>query len=127
MSTPCPCESGHALDLCCGPALEGLTLPSNAEALMRSRYTAYVNRDASYLLTSWHPQTRPPHIEFDPNQNWLGLRIKDVRHGAVESEVEFVARFKTDGRGHRLHERSRFVFEDDRWYYIDGEIQDSTR
>lgn len=94
---------------------------------MRSRYTAYVNCDADYLQETWHPKTRPSIIEFEPKQKWLGLRIKDVEEGAVESAVEFVARFKLDGRGHRLHERSRFVFDRDRWYYLDGQIQNSTR
>lgn len=87
---------------------------------MRSRYTAYVLQDADYLLASWHPSTRPTGIDLNPQQKWLGLKIRDVVEGETESYVEFVARFKIAGRGHRLVERSRFVKEDGIWYYVDG-------
>ncbi len=95
---------------------------------MRSRYTAFTLEQAEYLLASWHPDTRPSRVRFDPKQRWLGLRIKDTAAGTAADdygEVEFVARYKVDGRGHRLHERSRFDRIDGRWYYRDGEHFDS--
>lgn len=89
---------------------------------MRSRYCAYVLKLEDYLLATWHPDTRPASIEFE-NEKWLGLQVK--KH-VVESQsaatVEFVARFKINGRAHRLHEISRFVLEDGRWFYLDGEF-----
>jgi SEC-C motif-containing protein len=91
---------------------------------MRSRYTAFVRRDADYLRATWHPDTRPSRVRFNPAQRWLGLSIKDSAAGGAgdrEGMVEFVARFKLLGRGHRLHERSRFRCEDGCWYYVDGE------
>jgi SEC-C motif domain protein len=92
---------------------------------MRSRYEAFVACDRGWLLASWHDSTRPAHIEFDPAIKWLGLDIKD--HAVIDeshAEVEFVARFRTGGgRAQRLHERSRFVREDGRWYYVDGDIR----
>lgn len=93
---------------------------------MRSRYTAFVHGREDYLLATWHATTRP--IELDlaaPPTQWLGLQILQTeRGGAVDREglVEFVARYKVNGRAGRLHERSRFVREDGRWFYIDGQI-----
>ena len=99
--------------------------PRDAEALMRSRYAAYVALDSDWLLASWHPSTRPTSLDLDPAIKWLGLDVKD--HRVVDdthAEVEFVARFRVGGaRAQRLHERSRFVREDGRWYYVDGDIR----
>jgi SEC-C motif-containing protein len=99
--------------------------PRDAQALMRSRYAAFVALDREWLLASWHPSTRPATIEFDPAIKWLGLEVQD--HRAIDdthAEVEFVARFRVGGgRAQRLHERSRFVREDGHWYYVDGDIR----
>ena len=91
---------------------------------MRSRYSAYVLALEPYLLATWLASTRPSPPLFDEAENprWLGLDIK--RHemtGADTAIVEFVARYKLGGRAHRLHESSRFVREDGRWYYVDGD------
>ena len=126
MSNLCVCDSGQPYADCCQPILTGAPAPS-AEALMRSRFTAYVEGDTNYLLKSWHATTRPPAIELNPKQKWLGLKIKAVGQQEGEHFVEFVARFKIDGRGHRLHERSRFVQEQGQWYYLDGQLKDSSR
>jgi SEC-C motif domain protein len=93
---------------------------------MRSRYEAFAALDRDWLLASWHASTRPQQLEVDPATKWLGLDIKD--HAVIDdshAEVEFVARFrKGGGRAQRLHERSRFVREDGRWYYVDGDIRE---
>lgn len=91
---------------------------------MRSRYSAFAQGDSDYLLATWHEDTRPSRVRIDPKQQWVGLRIKSTEAGLTEDEagkVEFVARFKVNGRGHRLHEISRFRKVDGRWYYLDGE------
>jgi SEC-C motif-containing protein len=133
---PCPC-GGASLASCCGPFLAGSAIPQTAEALMRSRYTAYVQKNEPYLLSTWHQSTRPTDAIIDPNEKiqWLGLEIKSalrLRQRKAElpeppdsDAVEFVARFRIGGRAHRLHEISRFVREpgDDgaaRWFYLDG-------
>ena len=92
---------------------------------MRSRYSAYVLGLEPYLLATWHASTRPTALDLDKETSprWLGLDIK--RHQATDPDsagVEFVARYKTGGRAHRLHEVSRFVREGGRWYYVDGEF-----
>jgi SEC-C motif-containing protein len=89
---------------------------------MRSRYTAYVLNLHDYLLATWHESTRPPSLEDSPTR-WLGLEVKrHVQKDESHAAVEFVARFRAEGRGHRLHEVSRFVREGARWYYVDGEF-----
>ncbi len=92
---------------------------------MRSRYCAFVMCNESYLLATWHPSRRPKSIEFDPHQKWLGLKIVDARNtGTDTAEVEFIARFRIGGgSAARLHERSRFLKEEGRWFYVDGDIR----
>lgn len=90
---------------------------------MRSRYCAYVEGALDYLLQSWHPTTRPNVSEPFPARHWLGLRIIRIEAGASDDDtgvVEFIARYRENGRGVRLCETSRFVRDDGRWYYLDG-------
>jgi SEC-C motif-containing protein len=120
----CPCGSARAYESCCGRWHGGEAAP-DAESLMRSRYSAFVLRDEPYLLATWHDTQRPKSIQFDPNQKWLGLKIVESRPtGADTAEVEFIARFRIGGgSAARLHERSRFVKEAGRWFYVDGDIR----
>lgn len=121
----CPCESGLDYDLCCGRFIDEGALPETAEQLMRSRYTAFTLDRISYLEKTWHPTTRPASIETDNNVRWLGLQIRRAEQGGADDEegvVEFVARYKIDGRGYRLHEISRFAKENGQWLYMDGEM-----
>ena len=125
MIDACPCQSARSYEACCGRYHAGalhLHAPT-AEALMRSRYSAFVLGLTDYLLATWHASTRPASLEpNEPGLKWLGLEIK--RHqldDADHARVEFVARSKLGGRAHRLHELSRFVREDGRWFYVDGE------
>jgi SEC-C motif domain protein len=124
-SDRCPCGSGRAYAGCCAPWHRGEPAPT-AEALMRSRYSAYVLNLADYLLATWHASTRPDSLADDAPPRWLGLEVKrHEQHDATHAIVEFVARYRAGGRGHRLHETSRFVREDGRWYYIDGDFADA--
>jgi SEC-C motif domain protein len=123
---PCPCGGNSDYTACCGRWHAGalhLQAPS-AQALMRSRYSAYALGLGTYLQDTWHASTRPADApRFDTRLHWLGLEVKrQLSLGANEAEVEFVARSKSAGRAHRLHERSRFVFEAGRWFYVDGEL-----
>lgn len=121
---PCPCGSGQRYAACCGPLHAGERPAASAEALMRSRYSAYVLKLADYLLATWHPSTRPSELDLAADDSkWLGLDVK--RHEVQDDDramVEFVARYRIAGRGHRLHEVSRFVREDGRWFYVDGDL-----
>jgi SEC-C motif domain protein len=133
---PCPCGRRDRRELplvysqCCGRYVDDFenTPATDAESLMRSRYTAFVRERADYLLATWHASTRPAEVSFEPGVKWLGL---DVRSRSVldadHAEVEFVARQRSSaGVATRLHERSRFVREVDglhhRWFYVDGDL-----
>ncbi|MEO8280441.1 MAG: YchJ family metal-binding protein [Ideonella sp.] len=122
---PCPCGSAQPYEACCGPYHAGpLALQApDAQRLMRSRYSAYVLRLTDYLLATWHPDTRPATLDADrPELRWLGLEVRRFEPlDAEHATVEFVARSKLDGRAHRLHETSRFILENARWYYLDGQ------
>jgi SEC-C motif-containing protein len=120
----CPCGSSKDYAGCCGLLHDG-ALAATAEALMRSRYSAYVLGLEPYLLATWHASTRPPALNLadESGTKWLGLEVR--RHQQADdghAVVEFVARYRVAGRGHRLHEVSRFVREDSRWFYVDGDI-----
>lgn len=121
----CPCGSGETFSGCCGPALSGMP-PLTAEALMRSRYTAFARGDATYVAQSWHPGTRPEDIRLDSALAWRGLEVLDVQGGAegeVRGTVEFRAHWREGGHDGVLSERSRFVRQSGRWWYLDGKVQ----
>ena len=131
---PCGCWSPKrqplALAECCGRYLDHFdsTPAPDAEQLMRSRYSAFVLQRRDYLLATWHAAQRPSALDFEPGAQWLGLEVR--RHRAIDAthaEVEFVARYRVAGRAVRLHEHSRFVREEGRWYYVDGDLGDPKR
>jgi SEC-C motif-containing protein len=119
-SKDCPCGAGTYAD-CCARFHAG-QVAETAEQLMRARYSAYVLNQTAFLQQSWHPSTRPPLAELEEGRggNWLGLDVRKHVPMGNEATVEFVARYKTGGRAHRLHEVSRFVREGGQWFYVDG-------
>ena len=124
-TTLCPCGSAKPYDTCCARYVEGNEPAPDAEALMRSRYTAYTLLREDYLLATWHPSTRPASLGLadDAATKWLGLEVKRrEQQDAGHAIVEFVARYKVHGRAHRLHEVSRFVREQGHWLYLGGEL-----
>ncbi len=118
----CPCGSAETFGACCGPLLDGTPAPT-AERLMRSRFTAFAVGDGAYLLSSWHPSTRPDAVDLDDGVSWRRLDILDRAGGGPfdrEGVVEFEAFWRQGAERGSLHERSRFVREDRRWFYVDG-------
>lgn len=126
VTTPCPCGSNTPYSSCCGRWHHGpqRLLASDAATLMRSRYTAFVFDELDYLLDTWHPSTRPAElVGNEPGVKWLGLQVRNhVRQDDDHATVEFVARSRYQGKASRLHEISRFVREDGRWFYVDGDF-----
>lgn len=147
-NVPCPCGLPSITAQCCGRYHAGDPAPT-AETLMRSRYSAYVLGLNDYLLATWHETTRPTTLDLDELPKWIGLTVKQHLQKKIDNAtlaqteikpapepatapetaphpeqatVEFVARYKINGRAHKLHEISRFIRENGRWYYIDGEI-----
>lgn len=126
--THCPCGNENPFEQCCGPYLSGEKIPPSAEALMRSRYSAYTRFDDDYLLNTWHPDTRPsnPHPSKDDGSTWTGLdilRTEAGQAGDTEGVVEFVAHFDMNGTRSSLHETSQFSHDGKRWFYVDGHGQ----
>lgn len=118
----CPCGTGLVYDECCGPVHAGRAA-ATAEALMRSRYSAFVVGDTAHLLASWHPRTRPASLELDEGTRWTGLEILAVEGGgmlAAEGTVEFRASYRRDDERGAQQERSRFTRVEGRWVYLDG-------
>jgi SEC-C motif-containing protein len=102
---------------------DGTTRAATAEQLMRSRFSAFAVGDAAYLLETWHPDTRPPSLELDPEVRWTGLDVLATSRGSMlddEGTVEFTAHYVVGRRAGALHEDSRFVRVDGRWHYVDG-------
>lgn len=91
---------------------------------MRSRYTAYTLLKEAYLLSTWHPSTRPVALNLATElpTKWQGLEVHLHQQDAEYATVAFTARYKVQGKAHRLHELSRFVCEDGRWFYVDGDL-----
>jgi SEC-C motif domain protein len=121
----CPCGTGLPYAACCDRWHSGplhLQAP-NAEMLMRSRYSAYVLGLHTYVQDTWHASTRQAELQpFDAAVQWLGLQVRRFEmQGTDHAVVEFVARNKLAGRATRLHETSRFVRENGRWFYVDAE------
>ncbi|MEY4123255.1 MAG: hypothetical protein RLZZ457_2093 [Pseudomonadota bacterium] len=126
----CPCgrvdakKRAVSYTECCGRFIDHWdTVPApDAAHLMRSRYTAFVREHAAYLLATWHASTHPAALDFEAQAKWLGLEVRDHRMtGDNTAEVTFVARYRLPSGAVRMHERSRFVHEDGRWFYVDGD------
>ncbi|MFC8101429.1 YchJ family protein [Streptomyces sp. NPDC057363] len=122
MTTPsCPCGLPDPYEKCCGRFHAGEASAPTAEALMRSRYSAFGRLDAGYLLRTWHPRTRPERLDLDPGTRWTGLEILDTTDGSAFHSAGTVT-FRASYRGGSLHERSRFERVDGAWVYVDGEF-----
>ncbi|WP_188746117.1 YchJ family protein [Marinobacterium zhoushanense] len=128
---PCPCGSGRLFSACCEPALTGVAPAATAEALMRSRYSAFALGAVDYLIETLAPEKRQPgEAELLTEQTqvttWTGLTILDTQAGGPQDPigvVEFEARFDSGPDRGVLHERSRFRRENGRWLYVDGDVQ----
>ena len=127
----CPCGSNKPFSFCCEPAIEGHKPAKTAEALMRSRYTAFALGAVDYLINTTAEENRKPEdAEIIAEQiqatNWIGLRILDTVAGSASNNtgiVEFSARFESEDQNGELHERSNFRKENNHWYYVDGEVE----
>ncbi|WP_104087564.1 YchJ family protein [Arthrobacter sp. GMC3] len=119
----CPCQSGDTFGACCGRFLGavGTAFPPTAQALMRSRFTAFATNDADYLLATWHPEHRPTELELDPEQQWYRLDILDTKAGGpldTDGVVTFRAHYRYHGARESFTETSSFVRTGRQWLYV---------
>ena len=127
VSQLCPCGSALEYSLCCQRYLSGELVAPDPSHLMRSRYSAFVSHDANYLIKTWHPSCQAEDFRREIEAGfigteWCGLTLYETATGRDENEgfVSFVARFKEQDKRGAIIERSRFLKEGGRWYYIDG-------
>ncbi len=124
----CPCGT-ESYEQCCKPFHKGEAQAPTAEALMRSRYSAFSKFEIDYLHDTLHPQHRADFdrqatINWAKQSEWIGLEIRDAHGGPgdKEGEVEFVATYKQNELERTHHEISYFKNVDGRWYYVSGKI-----
>ncbi|WP_035840497.1 YchJ family protein [Kitasatospora azatica] len=125
-TSDCPCGLPASYDDCCGRLHRGLAQASTAEQLMRSRYSAFVVQDVGYLLSSWHPDTRPSALDLAPELRWERLEILGGTDGGpfhTSGTVEFRAYYREGRSSGTMRENSRFVRHEGAWVYLDGEVE----
>ena len=128
MSQPCYCQSGQPFEQCCKPFLAGENQPSTPETLMRSRFSAFCVQAVEYLLATHHPSRHSANERAELEKTcgstqWTSLKVIHSNHNTHSGQVEFAA-FYNQGTNEpgQLHERSNFVFENNQWFYVDGEF-----
>ncbi|WP_320780166.1 YchJ family protein [Streptomyces sp. CRN 30] len=119
----CPCGLAETYEKCCGRFHGGAGTAPTAEALMRSRYSAYVRRDEAYLLRTWHPRTRPQGLDLGPGPAWTGLEVLGTSGGSAFHTTGTVT-FRASYRGGALREHSRFERVGGAWVYVDGDVEE---
>lgn len=131
-TTGCPCGSQQPYQHCCQAVIGGRQPARSAEALMRSRYSAFVMAEADYLIASTQPEYRQNlnrESMIDPQIRWLRLQIIDTRQGMAsdhQGQVRFIATFVEGGQFRTLEENSNFSRIDQHWYYRDGDTRVKT-
>ncbi|MDH5190705.1 MAG: YchJ family metal-binding protein [Gammaproteobacteria bacterium] len=122
-TNPCPCGSNKEFTDCCACYIHGDETAPTAETLMRSRYTAYTLLNEAYILKTWHESTRPDTLAMAQDQfiKWTGLTVKYTEKGGIDDNegiVEFVARYKLNGKAEKIHEVSQFEKHNGQWLYV---------
>lgn len=122
----CICGNEKDFSECCEPIITKQKQPQNAEELMRSRYSAYVQANGEYLVYSAVKENQYQEDialieEFSNSVEWLKLDVLDVQ----PTTVEFKAYYRDKDGIQVLHEKSNFVQEDGIWKYKDGELYNS--
>jgi SEC-C motif-containing protein len=130
----CPCGSGLSYSACCQPCISGKAKAPTAEALMRSRYTAYVEHEIDYILNTCVQRGKkdidPESTrEWSEQSNWLGLKIISIENGGLndtKGTVEFEASYERGGIKEVHHETAKFKKENDEWLYEEGRVAPQT-
>jgi SEC-C motif-containing protein len=126
----CPCGTGRDYDACCGAYISGTSTAETAEALMRSRYTAFARGEVDFLTETIHPQAREGYNaeevrEWSKSADWLGFEVLSTSAGQADDDngsVEFMASYRVEGKVVRHHEMAEFRKEDGTWYFFDGKF-----
>ena len=127
IETLCLCSSELPYNECCGLYHANEKNPPNAEALMRSRFTAYAMHNGDYLKATWDSKKCPESIDFSKDEaEWQCLEIVDTKKGGIKDSkgiVEFKAYYLINGEEMVMNEISRFKKVAGRWLYLDGMVK----
>jgi len=133
MFEKCPCGSGELYGKCCKPYIKGKKNAPTAEALMRSRYSAYVLHEIDYIIDTCHKKenmNRAGIEDWSEKSNWQGLKIISTSGGGIDDNsgtVIFEATYlRKDGLKHIHSEEATFTKKEERWLYEDGKITPKT-
>lgn len=126
----CPCGSEKSYADCCEPLISGEQPAQSAEALMRSRYSAYVKYAIDYLCDTLHPEkqsdfNRKESEQWASQSEWISLEILRTENGMPQDQsgiVEFIARFRKKDKTINYHEVAEFIKKDNRWYFWDSMV-----
>ncbi len=126
--TLCPCGSGRDLEACCGPVVRGEAPAASAEALMRSRYSAYVLKETEHLKRSLLPEDQAKHDaegvrQWAETATWLGLTVHAASEDGDRGEVEFTAAYELEGARQEHREKAEFERRSGVWYYSGGRVR----
>jgi SEC-C motif domain protein len=122
--TICYCGNHLSFEECCKPFIKGLAKVNNTEQLMRSRYSAYATQEVGYIIKTTHKSRRSlldkkDILAWTIKNHYTNLEILDVTENTVTFKASYIDNHKKE---QVLFEKSTFVFEDGKWYYIDGEF-----
>lgn len=126
----CYCGSKLLFDECCLPFITGKQIPQHCEQLMRSRYSAYCHKNIEYIYKTYHASTRADNpidaiLSFAAQSHFINLAILSSNSESDEGFVTFTVRYLQQNVLCQFTEKSRFIMEQGRWYYLNGELEDA--
>ncbi|UFH34732.1 YchJ family protein [Flavobacterium acetivorans] len=118
----CYCGSQLEFENCCKPYISGTKQAPTAEALMRSRYSAFATHNADYLVATTHFSTRKHHkkediLEWATSNQWIKLLVLNSSINSVTFKAFYI---NNQLQSEIHHEHSIFKLENGNWYYVDG-------
>lgn len=128
----CYCGSENTYVTCCQPFHLNEKKPTTAEQLMRSRYSAYATKNATYIYDTYAKQSQVDQSvngikSWADECKWLKLTVNDHQSNLMDKShqatVDFSAYYLTGCKYYLLSELSRFVLENGQWKYLDGDIK----
>lgn len=128
----CPCGSTKKYKKCCKTFHDNISIPKTALELMKSRYCAYAVSNANYIISTSHEKNidfstdlnswQKDILSFCTNTKFERLEIIDFIEDEIESFVTFKAYLFQNNQDVSFVEKSRFLKENDKWFYVDGKF-----
>ena len=126
----CPCGSNKPLSLCCENFINQTQSPLTSEQLMRSRFTAYALKNCQYIADTYASCKQAENSiedisEWAEQTTWLSLEVVSTDYDDSKYHfVEFIAKYLVENEIWQMHEKSRFIQEEEKWRYFDGDVSE---